>query len=65
MRKLTKGILRYFVTPEHIDVGDVTATRYQHHENQVRDDDLEVGDATRALALHLTEQGMEHIVFLF
>ena len=62
MRKLTKRILR---SPEHIDVGDVTATRYQDRENQVCDDDLEVGDATRALALHLTKQGMEHIVSSF
>ena len=26
MRKLTKRILRYCVVPDHIDVGDVTAT---------------------------------------
>ena len=41
-----KRILRYFVIPDHIDVGDVIATRYQDRENQVSDDDLEVGDAT-------------------
>ena len=65
MRKLTKRILRYFVIPNHIDIGVVTATRYQDRENQVSDDDLEVGDATRALALELTEQGMEHVVSSF
>ena len=65
MRKLTKRILRYFVSPEHIDVGDVTATKYEDCENQVSDDDLEVGDATRTLALELTENGMEHVVSSF
>ena len=38
---------------------------YQYRENQVMDDDLEVGETTRMLALELTEQGMEHAVSAF
>ena len=65
MRKLTKRILRYFVIADRIDVADVTATMYQDRENKVMDDDLEVGETTRMLALELTEQGMEHVVSAF
>ena len=38
---------------------------YQDRENQVMDDDLEVGETTRMLALELMEQGMEHVVSAF
>ena len=65
MRKLTKRILRYIVIADRIDIADVTATKYQDRENLVIDDDLEVGEATRMLALELTEQGMEHVVSAF
>lgn len=65
MRKLTKRILRYFVIADHIDITDVTATRYQECENQVSDDQLEVGEATCVLASELIKQGMEHVVSAF
>lgn len=38
---------------------------YQERENQVADDELEVGESTRVLAAELTEQGMEHVVSAF
>ena len=61
MIKLIKWILWYFVIADRIDTTDVTATVYQERENQVADDELEVGDSTRVLAAELTEQGREHV----
>lgn len=63
--KLTKRALQYFVTVGQINITDVTATKYENHENQLTDDELEVGDNTRHLAPVMTEDGMEHIVSAF
>ena len=43
-------------------MSDVTAKMYQ---NQLMDDDLDIGETTRMLALELVEQGMEHVVSFF
>lgn len=58
-------MLRYFVDADHINVSDITATEYEDPENQVMDNNLEVGESTRNLAAEMIEEGMEHIVSAF
>ena len=65
MRKLTKRILRYFVPADKINIDAVTKTDYQDSDNQLMDDDMEVGEQTRVLALEMVEDGMEHLVTAF
>ena len=46
MRKIMKRMLRYFVQADKIDTSNVTATKYEDPENQLSNDDLEVGETT-------------------
>ena len=55
-------MLRYFVRADKVDITNVTSTKYEDPENQLSDDDLEVGESTRVLASDMTEQSMENIV---
>ena len=63
--KLTKRIIRGFVKIECIDRADVTATPYADSDKQVNDDDLEIGQDTRVLAVTMVEDGYDREVRAF
>ena len=66
MKRLTKRLLRSFVKVDAINVEDITLTNHKAEDNQLGNDDLEVGKAARAFAMTLSEEeGLEPEVQLF
>lgn len=59
MKKLTKRLLRCFVNLDIIDLSDITKTPYKTSENQLENDEVDIGEETRTLAERLCEDGME------
>lgn len=59
MKRLTKRLLRCFIKMDAIDLNDITKTPYDTAANQLGNDEVEVGDEAKALALGLCEEGME------
>ena len=59
MKRLTKRLLRCFIKMDAIDLNDITKTPYDIATNQLGNDEVEIGDETRALSLGLCEEGME------
>ena len=63
--KLTKRIIRGFVKIECIDRADVTVTPYADSDKQVNDDDLEIGQDARVLAVTMVEDVYDREVQAF
>ena len=60
--ELTKRIIHGFVKLESINPADITATPYADMDNQLTDDDFEVGQDTEVLAVTMSEDGQDREV---
>ena len=60
MKRLTKRLLRSFVSMEAIDLNDITRNPYSIAANQLGNDEVEISEEARTLVDSLCE-GMEEI----
>ena len=60
MKRLTKRLLRSFVSMEAIDLNDITKTPYSIAANQLGNDEVEISEEERTLVDSLCE-GMEEV----